>query len=211
MALTKWRMTGPGFQNCNCDYGCPCQFNSMPTHNQCEAVGTMHIDTGHFGDVKLDGLNWVALFHWPGAVHEGNGTCQAIIDERADDAQRDALLQILSGQASEPGSTFIQVFSTTVTKPLKPLFKPIEFAMDLEKRTARVRVPGLVETDVEPIRNKVTGEQSRAQICLPEGFEFTVAEVASGKTKSSADVKLNLDRTHSHLTNYDLSESGVVR
>jgi hypothetical protein len=204
-------MSGPSITNCNCDYGCPCQFNALPTHRQCEAVAAMHIDAGHFGEVKLDGLKWVALFHWPGAVHEGNATCQAIIDERADTKQRDALLQILSGQASEPGSTFIQVFASTVTKALEPLFKPIELSIDVPKRKATIRVPGLVDTGIEPIRNSVTGAESRAQICLPDGFEFTVAEVASGTTKSNAGVKLDLKATHSHLSRLDLTESGVIR
>lgn len=211
MAPTSWRMSGPSVTNCNCDYGCPCQFNALPTHRQCEAISAMHIDTGHFGDVKLDGLNWVALFHWPGAVHEGNATCQAIVDERADAKQRDALLQILSGQASEPGSTFIQVFASTVTKALEPLFKPIEIAIDVPKRKATIRVPGLIDTGVEPLRNAVTGAESRAQICLPDGFEFTVAEVASGTTKSKAGVALDLKGTHTHLARLDLTESGVIR
>lgn len=211
MPITPWRMKGPSFNNCNCDYGCPCQFNALPTHRQCEAIGAMHIDSGHFGTIKLDGLNWVALFHWPGAVHEGNGTCQAIIDERASPEQRDALLQILSGKSSEPGSTYIQVFSTTMTKMHDPLFKPIEFTIDVEKRTSKLRVPGLIEAGSEPIRNAVTGAESRAQICLPDGFEYTIVEVASGTTKSSAAVKLDLKKTHSHLGHYDLTEKGVVR
>ncbi len=211
MALTPWRMSGPSVTNCNCDYGCPCQFNALPTYRMCEAIGAMHIDTGYFGDVKLDGLNWVALFHWPGAVHEGNGTCQAIIDERADAKQRDALLQILSGQASEEGSTFIQIFASTVTQALEPLFKPIDISVDLPNRKASIRVPGLIDTAVEPIRNKVTGTDTRAQICLPQGFEFTIAEIASGTTKSTAGVTLDLNATHSHLARLDLTESGVVR
>jgi hypothetical protein len=72
-------------------------------------------------------------------------------------------------------------------------------------------VPGLIDTEVEPIRNKVSGETSRAQICLPDGFEFTIAEVASGKTKSKAGVKLDLNETHTHLARLDLTETGVVR
>jgi hypothetical protein len=211
MPLTEWRMKGPSFNNCNCDYGCPCQFNALPTHKQCEAVGAMHIDSGHYGDVKLDGLNWVAVFHWPGAVHEGNGTAQIIIDERANETQREALLSILSGQASEPGSTFIQVFSTTLTKVHEPVYKPIDIQIDVAKRKAKLQVPGFIESQIEPIRNKVTGAETRAQICLPEGFEFTVAEVASGTTRATKGVKLDLKGTHAHLTTYDLTQSGVVR
>ncbi len=211
MTLTPWRMRGPSVMNCNCDYGCPCQFNAPPTHRQCEAVGAMHIDSGHFGDVRLDGLNWVAVFHWPGAVHEGNGTCQAIVDERANPAQRDALLKILSGQASEPGSTFIQVFASTMTKAHEPLFKKIDIEIDVPRRKATIVVPNLIDTRVEPIKNAVTGAESRAQICMPDGFEFTIAEVGSGTTKSTAAVKLDLKATHSHLAPLDLTETGVVR
>jgi hypothetical protein len=211
MPLTEWHMKGPSFSNCNCDYGCPCQFNALPTHRRCEALGSMHIDEGHYGDVKLDGLNWIATFSWPGAIHEGNGTCQAIIDERANEAQRNALLQILSGQASVPSSTFIQVFASTMTKALDPLFKPIEFKVDIAKRTATIRVPGLIEAKGEPIRNAVTGAEHRAQICLPEGMEFTVAEVASGTTQAKAGIKLDLKNTHLHLTTWDVTQSGVNR
>ncbi len=211
MPLTPWRMKGPSFNNCNCDYGCPCQFNALPTHRQCEAVAAMRVDSGNFGSVKLDGLNWVLVLHWPGAVHEGNGTCQAIIDERANPAQRDALLQIVLGKASEPGSTYLQVFSTTYTKVHEPVFKPIEFTIDVPKRTAKLRVPGLIEGGAEPIRNAVTGAEHRAQICLPNGIEFTVVEVASGTTKSTAAVRLDLKNTHSHLGQFDLTEKGVIR
>jgi hypothetical protein len=204
-------MKGPSFNNCNCDYGCPCQFNAPPTHRQCEALGSMHIDKGHYGDVKLDGLNWVCVFHWPGAAHEGNGTSQAIIDERANPAQREALLDILSGKASEPGSTFLQVFATTMSKVLDPVFKPIEIEIDVPKRIAKLRVPGLIEGKAEPIRNPITGAEHRAQICLPEGFEFTVAEVASGTSRVTGGIKLDFKATHAHLADFDLTESGVVR
>jgi hypothetical protein len=35
----KWRIKGREFVNCNCSYGCPCQFNAPPTHGNCRAVG----------------------------------------------------------------------------------------------------------------------------------------------------------------------------
>ena len=211
MPETKWTLHGREFANCNCSYGCPCQFNALPTHRQCEAVAAMRVDTGHFGDVKLDGLNWVALFHWPGAVHEGNATCQAIIDERANEKQRDALLQILSGQASEEGSTFIQVFASTVTKALEPLFKPIEFLVDIPRRKATIHVPGLIDTGVEPIRNAVTGEEHRVSVSLPNGFEYTHAEYASGSATAAGAISLDWANSHAHLTMLHMTQQGPVR
>ena len=38
MAETKWTIHGREFANCNCTYGCPCQFNALPTHGRCWAV-----------------------------------------------------------------------------------------------------------------------------------------------------------------------------
>ena len=97
MANVDWRIKGPELSVCNCQVGCPCQFNALPTHGHCRAAVAMRIDQGHFGDVPLDGLHWVSLVAWPGAIHEGDGQCLAVIDERADERQRTALLTILSG------------------------------------------------------------------------------------------------------------------
>lgn len=87
----QWMIRGVEYSNCNCDYGCPCQFNAPTTHGHCEAVGGGHIEEGYFNDVRLDGLNWAMVLYWPGEIAAGNGREQIIIDERADDAQRDAL------------------------------------------------------------------------------------------------------------------------
>lgn len=212
MSQVEWEMKGPGLGNCNCDYGCPCQFNALPTHGNCEAVGAMHIEQGHYGDVVLDGLNWVALFHWPGPIHEGNATCQAIVDARASQAQREAILTILTGAAaSEEAMTFLDIFASTVTAMQEPMFRDIAFDIDVDARTARLRVDDVVDTAVEPLRNAVTGAPHRARIGLPDGFEFTLAEVASGTTTSHGAVNLDLRDTHTHLVNYHLNHQGVVR
>ena len=50
------------------------------------------------------------IFQWPGAVHEGRGKCQPFVDERADAAQRDALIKIMSGQDTAPMATMFAVY-----------------------------------------------------------------------------------------------------
>jgi hypothetical protein len=80
----EWAVQATEFANCNCAYGCGCQFNALPDKGFGEAVAGYQITRGHFGDVQLDGLRAAALWHFPGAVHEGNGTMQLIIDERAE-------------------------------------------------------------------------------------------------------------------------------
>src|ERR1700757_535653 len=101
MATVEWRVRADEFGNCNCAYGCPCQFNALPTHGSCEAAVGYKIHDGHFGDVRLDGLTAALFVQFPGAIHEGNGTMQVVVDERAGERQREALVKILSGEETE--------------------------------------------------------------------------------------------------------------
>ncbi len=103
--MIEWQIQGREFANCNCAYGCPCQFNALPTTGSCEAVIGFQFDEGHFGDVRLDGLRAVNIYQFPGPVHEGNGAMQLIVDEGADAAQRDALLRIMQGEETAPMAT----------------------------------------------------------------------------------------------------------
>jgi len=54
----QWMLRGVGYANCNCAYGCPCQFTSKTTNGFCEAMVAGRIDEGYFNDTRLDGLNW---------------------------------------------------------------------------------------------------------------------------------------------------------
>lgn len=127
------------------------------------------------------------------------------------DQQRDALSKIVYGKETVPGGTVLQVFNSTMSTVLDPIFKPIEFSVNIEERTARLVVPGIIESTIDPIRNPITGNKHRARINLPNGFEYTEAEIASGKTKATGAVKLDLENTHSHLAVLHLTQNGVVR
>jgi hypothetical protein len=212
MKLVEWSMQGIEAVNCNCAAGCPCQFNQRPTYGNCNAYGFVQIQKGRFGTVPLDGLRWGIIAAWPGAIHEGNGTFQTIIDERADAKQRAAIEAVSHGKETEPGTLIWQVFSTTVTKWLPTLYKPIDLTIDLKSRTARASVAGVVEGAMSPLKNPVTGEEHHARIVLPDGFEFTEADVIVGKGKTtSGPLTLTFDATHAHVAQIHWSTHGVVR
>lgn len=213
MAIIDWRIQGYDYSSCNCDWGCPCQVMAKPTYGDCRAAAGFEITQGHFGNVRLDGLTFGGLFAWPGAIHEGNGEGLPLVDIRGTAEQREALLKIMSGQETEPGATFFQVFFATLTKVHEPQFVPIRFAIDIEQRTAQFIVDGLVESRAEPIRNPVTGAVQRARLVLPDGFEFTEAELASSTvmTRSGSPVSLAWNGRHAHLTRLDITGHGVVR
>lgn len=210
MAYVDWLIRGPKIASCSCDYGCPCEFMGAPTHGFCEGVEAHRIDEGWFGDVRLDGLVYAARYRWPGPVHEGNGIVQGVIDSRADAAQREALGAILAGEQQAPTTAF-NIYGSTMTTELDPLFLPIEFACDLGARTGRFAVPGVMEMSLEPIRNPVTGAMHAARIHLPEGFEFREAEMASGRfTAAGPDLPLDHADAYGFLTEVAYGPYGIV-
>ena len=97
----------------------------------------MKVETGHFGDVRLDGVIWAQLIAWPGPIHEGGGEVQPILDDRASRAQVDAVFRILKGEETEPGATIFNIFAATIDKVHKPIFTRIEFEHDLAARRGR--------------------------------------------------------------------------
>jgi hypothetical protein len=210
MAYVEWEIKGREFVNCNCAYGCPCQFNALPTHGHCRGVVGWQIDEGHFGETPLDGLRTVVVVQWPGAIHEGNGTMQAIIDERANAVQREALRKILHGEEAEPG-TFWNIVSTTMSTVLDPVYRAIQCEINVDARRASVVVPDLIEMAGEPIRNPVTGAEHRARLDMPEGFEFTLAEVGSGTSTITEGIAMELKGSHGHFAHLHLTTHGVVR
>lgn len=211
MAYVEWEIKGREFANCNCAYGCPCQFNALPTHGHCRAVAGFAIDEGHFGDVRLDGLRAAIMGKWPGPIHEGGGTWQAIIDQRANEAQRAALAKILYGQETEPGATMWNIFTAMASTVLEPLYAEIQFEVDIEQRHAHLLAPGLIESAGEPLRNPVTKTESRARIDIVDGFEFTIAEIGSGTSKVTGAVAMDLAASHGQFAHIHLSTHGIVR
>ncbi len=209
MAYVDWLIKGPKIGTCSCDYGCPCEFNARPTRGGCEGVEAHLIEAGHFGEVCLDGLIIAARYRWPGAIHEGGGTVQGVFDERASEAQRAALFKILGGEEQEP-TTLFNIYGSTIETELDPVFAPIEFACDLEARTGRVVVPGVMAFELEPIRNPVTGLPLRAIVRLPEGFEYREAEMASGRFTGEDPLAASYRDCYACLTHVAYGPYGVI-
>jgi len=208
--MTEWMFKGREFANCNCAYGCPCQFNALPTHGDCKAVVGMQIDKGHHGETSLDGLRFAGIFAWPGPIHLGNGEAQPIVDKRANEAQRNAMLRIISGQDTEPGATVFSVFAAMLATVHPPVFTDIDLEIDVDKRRARLVVPGLIEQRGEPIVNPVTGQEFRGRINLPNGFEYLVAEMGRGWSKTQGAIALDLADSYGQFAELHLCQNGIV-
>jgi len=209
MAHADWRLEGEWLKNCTCAFGCPCDFNANPTNGDCKGLLGMRITKGHFKNTRLDGLTFFAVVSFPGPLHEGNGQLQPIIEDRASPEQREALFNIMSGQNSAEGTLF-HICSLIVSKMHDPIFAPVTFEFDETARTARLVIPGVLETEVEPIKNPVTGAPHRIQIVMPEGFEHRVGEVASSNIRSSGAIKFTTVGGHSTLAHVVQTPQGVA-
>jgi hypothetical protein len=108
-------------------------------------------------------------------------------------------------------ATMWWVYSAMSPTKLEPLFRPIEYEVDVEARRGRFRVAGIVETVGEPIRNPVTGAEHRARIDLPHGFEYRIAEVGSATTRATAAIPLpGLENSYGQFAHLHLSNHGIV-
>lgn len=210
MAYVDWYIEGRQFGNCNCDYGCPCQFEALPTKGNCEGFEVLEIDKGHFGDVRLDGLRYAMLYAWPGPIFEGKGALQAIIDERADPAQREALETVLHGRETEEAKTHWWVFHAMSDTVHPTLFKPIGYEVDIEARTARVTIPGVLDATGRPIRPPHSDAEHRVRIDIPGGIEFEFAEVGSASTTATGAIRLDLKDSYGQWNILRHGPHGVV-
>jgi hypothetical protein len=160
----KWRLEGQVLVACNCDWGCPCNFNARPSKGKCEGGWTWHITRGTYDDVVLDGLNLSVYVKWPGAIHEGNGEALLLVDERADAAQGSALRTLLDGKSGGPWEVL------GWTWPV--VHGPYEVAYDLALDGVRTkaRCGEYVDIACAPIRNPVNGAEVHPGVMLPEGI-----------------------------------------
>ena len=206
-----WRMKGEYLKNCNCIASCPCDTMGVPYPNRgCEALVGMRLTEGNYDGVALEGIIWLAVLHWPGALHEGNGTIQPYISEEATPEQRQALGTILTGQA---GGTMFEILSQIISTVRDPKFVHIDWEFDKDNRRAHVRVAGEVETETEPLTVPATGEQQRVKVVMPDGFEYQEMEVALAKTLESnlpGPLSFKHSGTHSSLAIVEHTPEGLV-
>lgn len=172
-----WKLRGTILQACNCDYGCPCNFNAPPTPGNCYGQWTWHIEEGRYGETRLDGLNFTLAMEFPEAIHKGNGEALVLIDEGSDVAQREALQALVTGKAGPPWSIFIPLATKGVHGPK---FVPYEVKIDGPR--SLLRAGKVMELEMEPIRNPVTGAEVTPQVVLPQGLVYKQSVRGSSKS-----------------------------
>ena len=165
-AQAGWHLEGIGYEFCNCDFGCGCNFGGFPNSKDgsCQAFVGMHITTGTCGDVRLDGLKCASILAWPKAIHEGNGKCVFIVEPETTEEQIGVLAQIFSGQL---GGMPWEILGTTFE--VVGLEKA-RISIEGEGLKSTVRAEGIGEARGDSFKNPATGDEHHATLELPDDF-----------------------------------------
>ncbi len=160
----RWRLKVDHIMACNCNWGCPCSFDSPPTYGKCETALAYRVAKGSYRGVSLAGLKWILVASWPGAIHKGHGRGLVLLDERAKGARREALEAIATGTAGGPMKTY----ANTMTDP--PEVRPAWIEFKLAGKRSAFRAGRTVRVEFEPMRNPVTGKEHHYIGYLPTGL-----------------------------------------
>jgi hypothetical protein len=172
--MGAWQLNGNVLIACNCDWGCPCNFNARPSKGHCEGGWIWAIEKGHVDDVRVDGLGVALLADWPGAIHEGGGLAACYIDDRADAPQRSALTRVLRGELGGPWGIFIKTYELAAPEPAR-------FDVSMAEHGSRATIGRVVELELKAIRNPVTQAESYPEVVLPQGIVVKRGGLAASK------------------------------
>jgi hypothetical protein len=149
MPEQKWTMRGEYMESCNCDYLCPCIYTNPQgpaTNDHCTAAMVFRIDEGNCGDTRLDGLKFALAIRSGKVMADGNWVFAGVVDESANEAQRQALAAIVGGEAGVPPS-FIREHLVGDFRGVQ--FRPIDYNMAGLKRS--VAIPDILAFEIEGV------------------------------------------------------------
>jgi hypothetical protein len=199
---TAWRMKGRGYEFCNCQPGCTCNFSGFPTSpdGSCKAAVANDVHEGHCGDVDLSGVKALAILDWPRAIHDGGGRAIFVVPPEVGDEQLDCLARIYTGQL---GGLPWSILGTTYE-----VAGVVRADVEIEDdgMHSSFRVPGVGEARGTTLKNPVTGEDHLVAIDLDEGFIWKRGECGQGSFAVKAE-GVDLSFEDSNWIRYDFEWS----
>jgi hypothetical protein len=154
--MASWQIAGDYFETCNCDYLCPCVPSNMaakPTKGYCNFAMVFNIERGNSDGLPLDGLAFAVIGHAPDIMGKGDWAVGLIVDDRASDPQKQAIVTIASGQAGGPPA----ILTSVVGKLLGVESGPIQFRKD--RMQYSVSIPKFLEQGCEGVASLADSTQ----------------------------------------------------
>jgi len=139
--VQDFEIEGVGLFHCQCTaFACPCQTNGAPTHGTCFASDVAHIQRGHYGKVKLDGLSLAMVGDLVDAKPD-RLFATLYLDDHSSPEQREALSKIVQYMNDQ--------YVAVPGEPAMPFRKirpsALEFFESADKTTYTLKIPGILE------------------------------------------------------------------
>jgi len=204
--MTRWHLKGQGYEYCNCDFGCGCNFGGFPNSEDgsCRALVGQAITEGKCGDVDLSGVRCAMIAAWPKAIHEGNGKAVFIVDLAASEKQVGALAEIYGGKL---GGLPFEILAPTLE--VVGLVRN-RIAIEGSGRKSTFRIEGVGEGRGDTFKNPVTGEEHLADVVHPRGFIWSRGQCGQASFRASA-VGLSVAADKKNWIYYDFDWSNAKK
>jgi hypothetical protein len=175
--IQQWRVQGDWFDVCKCRIPCPCTFAQAPSDGDCTGILAWHIREGNYGDTRLDDLNIVGLGAFEGNLWTGEAKAAMglFVDERADEAQREAINVVFGGQGGGWPAQFAQVIGDM--RGIE--YAPITFELADDLSYWAVEVPGKAKGRAEALTGPTSLPGQRVQVHNAPGAEVGPGQVAT--------------------------------
>lgn len=201
---TRWHLKGHGYEFCNCDFGCGCNFGGFPSSKDgsCRAFVGLDVSRGACDGVDLSGLKCAGVFVWPKALHEGNGKVVFVVEPSTNEKQIEALASIFTGKL---GGMPWEILGPTFE--VAGLVKA-RITIEGSGRKSTFRAEGVGEGRGDTFKNPVTGEEHLADVHLPNGFIWRKGECGQGSFRAAAEgLSVAADKTNWIYYEFDWSNA----
>jgi hypothetical protein len=142
-----YELEGSLLEVCTCNVLCPCWIGEDPDGDgTCDSVNTYHIERGEINGLDVSGRTISFLIHIPGNVLKGNWKVAIVVDERATQAQQDAIVGAFSGDFGGPLADVASLVGEVVS------VERATIDVDLKEGKGTLRVGSVVSADMEPYR-----------------------------------------------------------
>ena len=168
---TNWQLQGSYFEACNCATSCPCIWLQPPSEGNCKLLVAWHIESGHYDGQSLDGLNVALACYSPGTMIEGNWQAALYVDERADDAQFEAIMQIFSGQQGGHPALLMSLVGEVLGA------KKVKIDYQIQEKKRQLIIPGIAQAEIEGIKGIKGGDATidNPPLCVVTSHPAVVA------------------------------------
>ncbi len=177
-----WELNGTYFENCNCEWVCPCSVTSFVapgTEDRCHVVLVYHVARGTADGLDLGGRTVAVVADTPPQMTDGNWNVGLIVDDAATAQQTEALAGIFSGQQGGPMAALAPLIGSV----LGVESAPIDYRDDGLRHS--VRIGEGVAIEVEDFVPQGFSEPTRVQgVGHPSNTTLTVARPVSSRIEA---------------------------